>query len=66
MTPAPNGAVLSPNAVVEGGTAGIVPFHWHPFGRLVCRLGPKQGFKLMLLFGASKLGWLKMLKNCAS
>src|SRR5271167_495093 len=32
----------------------------------VTRLGLKQGLKVTLLFGVSKLGWLKMLKNWAS
>ena len=55
MKPDPVGAVPLPIGAVMGGTAGIVPSHWHPFAGLVWVLGPKQGFMLMLLLGASKL-----------
>src|SRR5271165_6549157 len=62
--------LATPAAICAGvGTAGDVA-HWFAAGPGF-DVPPKQGtekFWLMLtwLFGTSKLGWLKMLKNCAS
>src|SRR5579859_6256692 len=67
MTPSPVCAVPLPRAPPDPVTPGTTPSHWQekPPGE-VGVLGPSQGSSVKLLFGASKLGWLNRLKNCAS